>query len=138
MDALFVTYSPLLGGAERILLDVADGALACTPQYAGGSDDAPKVGTVTGARADAMSAHPFTVGSVDHGPPWRTLVRISPVDGDVRVVARCHPIARSVLSALAIRAAGGTLVKNCTPTVMSSHPKVPERPSHDSHRGSLA
>src|SRR5947209_6036473 len=29
LEALFVSYSSVLGGAERILLDVADGALAC-------------------------------------------------------------------------------------------------------------
>jgi len=63
----------------------SDGTVVCT-LHASTSDDAPAVGTLSTTQADALSAHPFTVGSVDGGTSWRVLVRVFP-DGDRRVVA---------------------------------------------------
>ena len=61
------------------------GALVCNTN-AYNSDAAPATGTLTPARIAELSAHPVTVGSVDHGPSWRLVVHVEP-DGDLRVIA---------------------------------------------------
>ena len=62
-----------------------DGTRLCgTNAYS--SDATPAIGTMTTARALQLSAHPFTVESVDHGPSWRVVVHVEP-DGDLRIIA---------------------------------------------------
>jgi two-component system OmpR family sensor kinase len=62
-----------------------DGGPACT--QAPNATAGPDLGTLTAARADELSRHPFTAKSVgDGGDTWRTVVTVLP-GGDIQVVA---------------------------------------------------
>jgi len=83
-----------------------DGGPACT-QDSTGDTDGPDLGTLTSARADHLSRHPFTAKSLGGGgDSWRTVVTVLP-GGNVQVVASSlsdinHTVGRLVLLEVAV------------------------------------
>ena len=114
----------------------ADGSLICSIG-ASTTDAVPDLHTVTAARLDQLSVHPFTVGSVKGGMSWRAALNIAP-DGDVIVVASplsdvTHTVSRLIvlesgigLVVLAVIAAVGYLVirRSLRPLVDVEHTAV--------------
>ena len=112
------------------------GSLLCSTN-AYNSDAAPAVGTLTPVRVAQLSAHPFTVGSVDNGPSWRVVVHVEP-DGDLRVIAASltdldHTVTRLVeletvigLVVLALLAGAGYVVirRSLKPLIDVEHTAV--------------
>jgi two-component system OmpR family sensor kinase len=112
------------------------GSLLCSTN-AYNTDAAPAVGTLTAVRVAQLSAHPFTVGSVDNGPSWRVVVHVEP-DGDLRVIAASltdldHTVTRLVeletvigLAVLALLAGAGYVVirRSLKPLIDVEHTAV--------------